>query len=129
MPGRQRLSPEELLQRGRGEASLYMKFFGWKIHAVKQTSWKNANHKEQIPPVNNFSASLPMGRYKNLGSLKFFLRYASNYVRACLSKAEGLSLFFILNFSRLHCGWATAVGYDLTLAERGGEQSYFVLLC
>ena len=35
------------------------------------------NHKEQIPQVNDFTAFLYMGRCKNQGSLKFFLRYVS----------------------------------------------------
>lgn len=33
-----------------------------------------AKHKEQISQVNDFSTFLCMGRCKNLGSLKFFLR-------------------------------------------------------
>ena len=36
-----------------------------------------ANHKEHISQVNTFGVFLCMGRYKNLGSLKFFLRCAS----------------------------------------------------
>lgn len=36
-----------------------------------------ANHKEHISQVNTFGVFLYMGRYKNLRSLKFFLRCAS----------------------------------------------------
>ena len=47
-----------------------------------------ANHKEQISQVNAFSAFLWMGRCKNLGLLKLFLRYTSNQLRGCLVKAQ-----------------------------------------
>lgn len=33
--------------------------------------------KPQTAEANDFSAFLCMGRYRNLGSLKFFLRYVS----------------------------------------------------
>ena len=35
------------------------------------------NQKKIISPVNDFSAFLGMGIYKNLGSLELFLRYTS----------------------------------------------------
>ena len=47
-----------------------------------------ANHKEQISQVNDFSTFLCMGRCKNLGSLKFFLRCAPNYLGALLPKGR-----------------------------------------
>ena len=62
---------------GRGGASVYYEFFGWEVHVVKHISWYKitANHKELISQINNFSAFLCMGVFKNLGSLKFFLKY------------------------------------------------------
>ena len=32
-------SSEEMLQRGREGANIYMNFSGWEIHVVKHTSW------------------------------------------------------------------------------------------
>ena len=84
----------EQLQRGRGEASLYMNFFGLEIHAVKHTSWWKIMLITNISQVNDFSAFLCMGRCKKLGSLKFFLRYMSNYLRTCLPKAQSASSCF-----------------------------------
>ena len=46
-----------------------------KNHVVERQI--TANHKKQTYKVNDFSAFLYMERCKNLGSLKFFLRYAS----------------------------------------------------
>ena len=53
-------------------------FFGLKAYVIKHISPEKitGNHKEQISHVNDFSAFLYKGRYKNLGSLKFVFRYA-----------------------------------------------------
>ena len=62
-----------------------------------------------------------MGQCNNLGSLKFFLRYASDYLKACLSRAQSASSCLLWNSSGW---WAIELGYSLTLvegAERGGE--------
>lgn len=87
-----------------------------------------ANHKEQTSQVNSFSAFLCMGSFRNPGPLKFSLRYTSNYLWACvftcIQSTRWLILFFSLNsFWSATVRTATAVGYDLTLAELDGEQS------
>ena len=46
------------------------------------------SHKEQISQVNDFSTFLCMGRCTNLGSLKFFLRDPSNYLRELLVQSR-----------------------------------------
>ena len=46
---------EKLLQRGKGGARIYMNFFCWEKHVVKQKKII-ANHKEQTSRVNAFSA-------------------------------------------------------------------------
>ena len=50
--------------------------------------------------LNNFSALLCMGRCKNLGSLKFFLRDPSNYVRELLVQSRVPYPIIILIFSQ-----------------------------
>lgn len=68
-----------------------------------------------------FSSCLQRGR--TLGLLKFFLRYPSDCLRACWSKA--LSASFCLSSwtpFRVRGRWAAAVGSHLTLGEPGGEQ-------
>ena len=60
---------------------------------------------------------MSMGRCKNLGSLKFFLRHASNCLRTCLFKAQNASSCFHPEFlSRL---WAVELGCNLILTELG----------
>ena len=72
-----------------------------------------------------------MGRCKDLGSLKFFLWYASNYPGARLSKALAcLILFcfiFILNSFQDALSWVTAVGCILTPWRTGWWAMLFVL--
>lgn len=63
-----------------------------------------------------------MERCKNLGSLTFFLRYASNYFGTRLSKAHSASSCFSSWIPLgVHCQWATAVGYSSALVELGDE--------
>ena len=64
-----------------------------------------------------------MGRCKNLGSLEFFLGYASNSLGTRLSKAHCALCCFSPRIPLRVQSWATAVGYDLTLVELDGEQS------
>ena len=67
------------------------------IHLDKKIT---ANHEEQISQVNDFSAFLCMGKCKNLGSLKSFLRYAVCYLGAHLSNGQnGSPYFFHSEFS------------------------------
>ena len=80
---------------------------------IQHASWSKvtANHKEWIPQPNDFSVFLCLGKCRNLGSLKFFLRHASNYLRVCLSKANSASFCFSswIPF-RVYCGqlqWIT----------------------
>lgn len=87
-------------QRGERETRI-CRNFGWG-KKKKKTSIEYqkiiTNHKEKTSQVKDFSVFLCLGSYRYLGSLKFFLRYASYYLRACLSKAQGTSsCFFILN--------------------------------
>lgn len=61
------------------------------IHFVKDYCQSHTHTKSEI---NGFSAFLCVWRYKNLESLKFFLRNKFSYLRAHLAKAECLLLFF-----------------------------------
>lgn len=68
-----------------------------------------------------FSSCLQRG--KNLGLLEFFLRYPSDCLRACLSKAlSASSCLSSWTPFRVLGRWAAAVGSHLTLVELGGEQ-------
>ena len=70
-------SSEKRLPRGKGRVRINS--FCWEVkikHAIKD--WMiTANHKEQTSQFNDVSAFLRLGRYKRLGSLKLFFRYAS----------------------------------------------------
>ena len=70
-----------------------------------------------------------MGRCKNLGSLKFSLRYASNYLGAGLSKAQSASSCFFSSWTshRVHRQWVTAVGCDLTFSITGWWMTLYSL--
>lgn len=52
---------------------MYRFFLTGKIHVVKHKKIP-AKYNKQISQVNGSSAFLCVGRYKNLGSLKFFAR-------------------------------------------------------
>ena len=68
------------------------------------------NHKEEISQVNDFSTFLCMGRCKNLGSLKFFLRCAPNYLGALLPKCREPYPAFHPEFPAGHaCQWMTSL--------------------
>ena len=75
----------KLLQRAKAKP-VYRCFFKQEICAVNHAFLVKfaAIYKEQISQVNDFSAVLWMGRCKDLVSLRFFLRYASNYLRGLL---------------------------------------------
>ena len=68
------------VRRGREGASLSMIFLAGEYmqSSIRLGKKITAIHKEQISQANDFRAFLGMGRCRNLGSLKFFLRYASN---------------------------------------------------
>ena len=74
-------SSEGLLQRGKGEARIYRSSLlennNNKKPNVVEHQMMTASHREQTSQVNGFSAFLRMGRFKDLGSLKLFLKYAS----------------------------------------------------
>lgn len=62
-------SSEELLWRGKGGARIFLNFFfAGKKHVVEHQKIA-VNHKAQRSQVNDFGASLCMGRHKNIGSL------------------------------------------------------------
>ena len=63
-------------KRSKEAASMYRSFC-WKNKHVVEHQKMTANHKKQTSQVNDFSASLCMGRCKSLGLLKSFLWYAS----------------------------------------------------
>lgn len=90
------VSSEELLGREKGEASLYVTFFFARKHLQS-----SIHHGKNVLLVtknrhlsNDFRVFPCMGRDKTLGSLESFLRYASNYLGACLSKAQSASFCF-----------------------------------
>ena len=66
-----------------------------------------ANHKEHISQVNTFGVFLYMGRYKNLRSLKFFLRCAS--ISGPVSPAHRMSPLAFSFWPHCHdcrgCAW------------------------
>ena len=73
-------------------------------HMLVEHQKITAKHKKQTSQVNNFSASLCMGRCKSLGLLKLFLWYAPQLSRASI-------LFFcILNPVRVYCDWGWVGG-------------------
>lgn len=56
------------------------------------------------------------------GSLKFFLRSTSNYLWGLCIQSTGCLILSSWIPLRVHCQWAAAVGYNLTLLELCGEQ-------
>ena len=85
------------------------------------------SHKEEISQVNDFSTFLCMGRCKNLGSLKFFLRDPSNYLRELLVQSR-VPYPIIILISSQSALTSLAVGCNLILVELGGS-SLFIPFC
>lgn len=79
-----------------GEEPVYIvnEFFFWLGNACSQAYiLRNDyyNHKEQTSQVSDFSDILGTGKCKNLGSLQFFLRHASNSLGIHFFKALSAS--------------------------------------
>ena len=104
------------------EAQIWI-FWLWNTSSQAYISVKDYRQSERAESQVNFSAFLCMWRCKNPGSLKFFLRYASSPLGACLSKAECLIQIFHPEFSS---GWAVS-GWLLWVVTYPCIMSYALL--
>lgn len=100
-----------------GEKPVYVWYLTGECMCHAYISVKDyCSHKEQISQVNDFNAFLCMKRFKNFDSLKFLLRYTSNYLWR-------LFLHWLVFHSVFHPDPSQgAAGHNFILIELGGER-------
>ena len=105
-----------------GERPVYVWYLTGECMCHAYISVKDyCSHKEQISQVNDFNAFLLMGRCKVLDSLKFFLRYMSDYQRGLFSQGSVPVLSVVWIPLWVFCWSAAAMVDDSTPVELVGE--------